>query len=47
MVSCTGRNEKCVREDVLQWLPFAVLEEIKYGYGKIFRANMVSGTGRN
>ena len=31
MVSHTGRNKKLVREDILERLPFPVLEEIKYG----------------
>ena len=38
---------KLEREDILQWLSFPVLEEIKYVYGKILIANMVSRTGRS
>ena len=33
IISSTERNIKRVREDILQWLPFQVLKEIKYGYG--------------
>ena len=47
MVSRTERNKKLVRGDILQWLPFPVLEEIKNWYGKIMIASMVSRTGNN
>ena len=40
-ISHTGSNRKQVRKDILQWLPFPVMEEIKNSYGKILRAYMV------
>ena len=47
MLSSTGRNKERVREDILQGLPFLVLEEIKYGYGFPYRKKIkTTGTGR-
>ena len=45
MVSHTGRNKKWVREDILQWLPFPVLEEIKYEYR--IQVEIKTGTERH
>ena len=46
MGSRTGRNKKRVREDILEWLPFPVLGEIKYGCKFPYGKKLEMGTGR-
>ena len=47
-VFIAGINKKSVREDILQWLPYPVLVEIKYGNGFPYGKNIKSTvTGRH
>ena len=47
IISRTGRNKKLVREDILQCVPFPVLEEIKCGMGSSTRRNKTTERNKN